>query len=166
MLRKDMQTIAERLRKDIYSRVKSDFIKDTRFEFSNDCTNKTIAVADTMSNKITFYLLQTKDLNESQIEHVVIHEFFHIIANKYHKKNVHHGKEYKDMIAKYGYDRNIGRATLRTEKSEEQLEKKYKYKVVCRHCGKVVGYRQRKNNNIFFYRSTCCDSLLEFVENK
>lgn len=165
MSRKDIQTIAERLQKEIYNKVNSDFIKDTRFEFTNDCS-KYIAVADTYSNKITFYLLQMYNLSKKEIENVVIHEFFHIIANRYYRKNVHHGKEYKDMISKYGYDRNIGRATLRSEKSKESSEKNYKYKVVCRHCGEIIGYRQRKTNNIFFYRSKCCDSLLEFVENK
>lgn len=165
MKKNEINNIAERIREDIYKRVKADFIKYTKFDFSSDYTSKTLACADTKYNTITFYLLQIHDLTESQIEHIVVHEFFHIIANRYYKKNVHHSKEYKDMLSKYGYDREIGRATMRSNRPKEQLEKKYKYKVVCRHCGKVVGYRQRKNNNIFFYRSTCCDSLLEFIEN-
>lgn len=78
-------------------------------------------------------------LTEEEFKRVIIHEFFHIIANRYYKRGVGHSKQYKDHIALYGYDRTIGDATIKRHISEPT-----KYKIICNDCGKILGYTNKR----------------------
>ena len=117
------------------------------------------------SNKIVFNKKAMSGLGIVDIRRVVIHEFFHIIAfHEYKGENIGHGKKYKDLLAQYGFDREIGKSKTKIDSSKIDVSD-YKYTVHCECCGKIIGYRNRKVN-VDSLRSKCCKANVVFVENK
>ena len=103
-------------------------------------------------------VINTKYFNKEKgyesLKEVLIHEFFHIIAYKIYKKNVRHGKEYKDLFTRYGYDRRLGNATLRLS---DKQRGEFKYHHYCSKCGKLIG---KSNRRILSYISGCCEATI------
>lgn len=116
------------------------------------------------SNKIVFNKKAMGELSIVDIRKVVIHEFFHIIAfHEYKGENIGHGKKYKDLLAQYGFSKEIGRTRIQTSRKVDRDD--FKYTVHCECCGKIIGYRNRKVN-VDSLRSKCCKANVIFVENR
>ena len=116
------------------------------------------------SNKIVFNKKALNELSLEDVRKVVIHEFFHIVAfHEYKGERVGHGKKFKDLFVKYGYDKEIGKTKLQTTRKVDTND--FKYTVHCECCGKIIGYRNRKVN-VASLRSKCCLANVVFVENR
>ena len=105
-------------------------------------------------------------VEDEVIEEIILHEFFHLIAYEVCDRDYTHGKNYKDLIELYGYNRNIGRTYGLVTLDGGSLEKPreyYKYTCTCAKCGKFLYTAYRKSS--ITYKSLCCDAKIKFKDN-
>lgn len=83
------------------------------------------------------------------------HEMAHYIVMKKTGENHGHDRLWKEEAARLGCR---PRATVRNADIDIEREP-YRYEVICKSCGKVIGYYRRQSKvtkNPFKYRSNCC----------
>lgn len=151
----------------IFNNIKLDLMRKAKVHHSNldlfnvrllinDGTPNYIGVAWCGENVLEVTPSYLMGVGDDIIEEVILHEFFHLIAYEVYGRNCAHGKNYKDLIELYEYNRNIGRAYGLVALDGGSLEKPkecYKYTYTCAKCGKSLG---RGNRRKLSYISTCC----------
>ena len=86
---------------------------------------------------------------------LLIHEYLHYYCNSITKRNNGHNKFFKECCLKSGISPN---ATFKYNSENNKVEK-YKYKIYCSKCKKIVCMHARKDaaiRKVNNYVSKCC----------
>ena len=93
--------------------------------------------------------------SEEVVKEVIIHEYLHYYCNTITNSNNGHNKFFKDCCIKSG----ISSSTTFKYNSENNKVEKYKYKIYCSKCKKIVCMHARKDaaiRKVNNYISKCC----------
>ena len=101
------------------------------------------------------YTLINGSYPEEVVKEVIIHEYLHYYCNSITKRNNGHNKFFKECCLKSGISPN---ATFKYNSENNKVEK-YKYKIYCSKCKKIVCMHVRKDTairKVNNYISKCC----------
>lgn len=127
-----------------FFKIKKETIEPIKFVFANNLINGSY--------------------EEDIVKEVIIHEYLHYYCDTTTNKKNGHNKFFKSCCIKS----NISDSTkFKYYKNEDTSLKKYKYKIYCSKCDKLVCIHARRdaaNNKIKKYISSCCKDRLYLVD--
>ena len=98
--------------------------------------------------------------NEDIVKEVIIHEYLHYYCNTITNANNGHNKFFKACCIKSGISSST---TFKYNNTTEKDLSKYKYKIYCSNCKKLVCMHIRKDaaeRKLRLYVSKCCNEKL------
>lgn len=97
---------------------------------------------------------------EDIVKEVIIHEYLHYYCNTSTNINNSHNKFFKECCIKSGISSST---TFKYKSEDENSMNRYRYKIYCSKCNKVVCMHARRDaaiRKINFYISKCCNEKL------